>query len=877
MKKLSISAIILFFIINLHFSEAAELSPATSAFLSGGRTVSVGRGGTGVSSAGADYYNINPASIAGAENFILGLDYGSLSGGFVYPTVSAVLPFAYGVFGFSFSYFNFTDDNIDETGYFISAGLSREMTSRFLFGLAFEYVSSDYPEPGIYAGVKPGVKYLVGSTGSVTGFGIYDFSLGLSAGLGYSSAEESSLNTVTAGYSFDFYRDRLYSFGFYNDVSAVNSFGDYPVKAGLEAVLFNDFSIRGGVVLPESYDFMTYTCGAGYRFEGEYLRGSINYALAYSGDNGINHYAGLTMEIGGVDREPPVIAITPDHNYISPNYDGIQDYLVFDVDVRDSSRITGWRLQITDDRDNVVREFKISEREVEESLNPASFIGRFFSRKWSLAVPEKILWDGSDTAGKKLPDGRYRYHFYAWDSKDNIAPVKSGAVFIDSTPPSANIKADSLIFSPNNDRNKDTLVITQFITTSPDDQWKGEIRDDAGNVVYSRIWEGRDVPSKFLWDGSDSSGNILPDGLYYYSISSSDKAGNSAAADLKEIILTTKMEIADVRTETSFYSYKLSQGKGVRFFPELSSVKGLEKWELSVYRKEDKPLRVISGGKEIPGFIDWDCMDSEGKELDDGGYSFRLSAWYDSGNNPFSYLKRIIFDRTPPEVSVSSDPDMFSPDGDGENDYLNLSMKVSDNSGIESWELGVYNESGILFKRFAGRGTPPAKLKWDGIGDNGELVESASDYNLQFHAVDTAGNVSEKATGKISVDVLVVVTERGLKIRISNIEFAFGSSALRKRGTVILDRVYQILEKYSTYDVVVEGHTDDVGGEEYNLTLSEKRAMAVRDYLIRKGTNPERLRYIGMGESLPFYPNTNDENRRRNRRVEFLLNKKKIE
>ncbi|HPR36723.1 MAG TPA: OmpA family protein [Spirochaetota bacterium] len=877
MKKISISAIILSVIISFNYSAAAELSPAASAFLSGGRAVPVGLGGAGVSASGAEFYNINPASIAGSENFTLGLDYGSLNGEYIYPTVSAALPFGYGVFGLSFSYFSFTDDDVEQKGYFVSAGLSKEMTSRFMFGLSFEYGSSDYPESSAYAGVKPGIKYIVGSTGSVTGFGIYDFSLGLSAGLGYSSAEEGSLNTVTAGYSFDFYRDRLYSFGIYNDVSAVNSFGEYPVKLGLEALVYNDFALRGGVVFPDSYDFMTYTCGAGYRFEGEYLRGSINYALAYSGENGINHYAGLTMEIGGVDREPPVIAITPDHSYISPNYDGIKDYLIFDIDVRDTSRITGWRLQIADDSDNVVREFKISEREIEAGLTPSTFFGRFFGRKESLVVPEKILWDGSDAAGKKLPDGRYRYYFYAWDSKDNIAPVKSGAVFIDNTPPSAGIKADSLIFSPNNDKKKDTLVIEQNIVTSPDDLWKGEIRDDSGNVVFSRNWEGRDIPSKFIWDGTDNSGNLLPDGLYYYSISSSDKAGNSASADLKEIILTTKMEMADIRTETSYYSYRISRGRGIRFFPELSSVKGLERWELAVFRKEDKPLRVLSGGKDLPGFIDWDCMDSEGKELDDGGYSFRFYAWYVSGNNPVSYPKRFIFDSTPPEVRISHEPSLFSPDGDGENDYLTLSMTGSDNTGVASWEIGIYTESGILFKKFAGKGEPPSQLKWDGIGDDGELVESASDYEVRFSAVDTAGNVSEKATGRISVDVLVVVTERGLKIRISNIEFAFGSSALRKRGTVVLDRVYQILEKYSSYDIVIEGHTDDIGGEEYNLTLSEKRALAVRDYLVRKGTAPERLKYVGMGESLPFYPNTNDENRRRNRRVEFLLNRKKIE
>jgi len=122
-----------------------------------------------------------------------------------------------------------------------------------------------------------------------------------------------------------------------------------------------------------------------------------------------------------------------------------------------------------------------------------------------------------------------------------------------------------------------------------------------------------------------------------------------------------------------------------------------------------------------------------------------------------------------------------------------------------------------------------------------------------------------------------MVTERGLKMRISNIEFAFDSALLKKRGIQILDRVYQILEKYNSYEIIIEGHTDDVGAEEYNLSLSEKRAKAVRDYLVKKGTNPERLKFIGMGETMPFYPNTNDENRRRNRRVEFLLVKKKYE
>lgn len=207
-----------------------------------------------------------------------------------------------------------------------------------------------------------------------------------------------------------------------------------------------------------------------------------------------------------------------------------------------------------------------------------------------MIVPEKILWDGSGVSGIKLPDGKYKYYFYAWDSRDNIAPVKSGVLAIDSTSPVIDIKADSMIFSPNGDKKKDTLVIHQKIVSSPEDTWIGEIKNSDGITVSSYKWEGSDVPDKFVWNGTGDSGSALPDGLYYYTVSSSDKAGNRASAALREIILTTKMEIADIRFENEYFSYLREEKSLIKFFPDLSSVKGLERWEISITDSEDKKL-----------------------------------------------------------------------------------------------------------------------------------------------------------------------------------------------------------------------------------------------------------------------------------------------
>ncbi len=226
---------------------------------------------------------------------------------------------------------------------------------------------------------------------------------------------------------------------------------------------------------------------------------------------------------------------------------------------------------------------------------------------------------------------------------------------------------------------------------------------------------------------------------------------------------------------------------------------------------------------------------------------------------------------------MSHSPSLFSPDGDRENDLLKIEPRAKDSTGIKNWRIVVYDSSGEPFKAFSGNGTVPGEILWDGLGDNLDIVESAADYTIVLEATDMAGNRGISSPDRLEVDVLVLVTERGMKIRISNIEFPFGSNEIKYKGRVVLDRVFQILQKYESYDVLIEGHTDDIGKEEYNLELSERRAKAVNDYLLGRGIPADRLKYVGMGETVLLYPNDSDEHRRRNRRVEFMLIKRVVE
>jgi outer membrane protein OmpA-like peptidoglycan-associated protein/flagellar hook assembly protein FlgD len=848
--------------------------------LFGDSASSLGLGGIGVSSFGADLFYLNPASIAPLERFELGLQYGTLGFRYSNPDVSFAIPSSYGVFGGSSRMISIPqkDTNDIEKGYLISLGGAKNFTERLMFGAALNYFTGKDPADSLtYAGITIGTIYKIDFESYMKkGFGIYEPKIGASVNAGLPFGENSkfvNFNQVTLGYNFSFYKRNDLNLKFYNDISAINTYKKYPVKFGLESVIKNRYAVRGGFTAPQSYEYGDYTFGLGYLFKTEELDLDVNYALVHYSKLDFVHYAGVNIKYGKLDTEPPETKIAASEEYISPNYDGRQDFLIFKPEVEDKSTIKGWKLQILSEGNDIIKEYRVSERDIDESLSLKGFFMKIWQKKESLIVPEKIMWDGTDTGRKIVPDGVYSYSFLAWDERDNISIVKTGAVHVDNTSPGASLESSNL-FSPNGDNVKDMLDIKLNIATSAEDMWTAGFVNPEGKTVKSYKWSGSAVPKKISWDGKDDNGAEASEGLYNFIISSTDKAGNSARAEKKEITLTRKYQSADITCSNEYFSYK--ESKNVIFYPVLSDTAGLENWKISIMKDSGRVMKEIKGTDNLPGTVMWTVLDEKENMLDDDKYYFNLSAEFNSGNKPFSFRKEIIIDSTPPKVSLDYSPSLFSPDEDGENDILTINPEASDNTGIKDWNLDILAPSGKTFKSFSGKNNPPSVINWDGIGKDNDVVESAVDYFLVFSARDLAGNVTKSDRIKLPVDILVIVTERGLKIRISNIEFAFNKAMLSGAAFPILNRVTELLNKYGKYSILIEGHTDDIGEEEYNLKLSEARAKTVMDYLISKGVNEKRLTFRGIGEIMPFLPNTDNENRRRNRRVEFLLIKEEV-
>ena len=105
----------------------------------------------------------------------------------------------------------------------------------------------------------------------------------------------------------------------------------------------------------------------------------------------------------------------------------------------------------------------------------------------------------------------------------------------------------------------------------------------------------------------------------------------------------------------------------------------------------------------------------------------------------------------------------------------------------------------------------------------------------------------------------------------SDILFDFDSAALRSDARRSVDEVASVLAEYDRTAVVVQGHTDSKGADEYNQGLSERRAESVASYLEHNGVGGDRLATQGLGERFPVASNGSEGGRQLNRRVEILL------
>ncbi len=145
-------------------------------------------------------------------------------------------------------------------------------------------------------------------------------------------------------------------------------------------------------------------------------------------------------------------------------------------------------------------------------------------------------------------------------------------------------------------------------------------------------------------------------------------------------------------------------------------------------------------------------------------------------------------------------------------------------------------------------------------------------YSQNFELTEQRSNIKPYMVTIELVKMPDKVEKESKPIVLNNIFFKTNSSELdEKRSNIELGNLLKLLNENPNIKLIISGHTDNIGSEEYNLKLSRERAKAVRDYLVKNGVREQRLTYEGYGETQPIDNNNTEEGRKRNRRTEFRI------
>ncbi len=559
-----------------------------------------------------------------------------------------------------------------------------------------------------------------------------------------------------------------------------------------------------------------------------------------------------------LDTREMSVQLTVSEDAFSPDGNGVKDDLLFYTAVDNPEGLESWTWEII----------------------PESGGDAVFTRSGESGLPESLVWKGEGRTGI-APDGSYKGRLSLVYLKGDRPEAFSGVFVKDTSAPVLELSSEKTLFSPDGDGMGDSVTIRQ--SASPESEYSAEIVDSTGAVVRSWFW--REEIEDQVWDGKDENGNIVDDGSYSYHLRSSDAAGNSSEKILSGIRVDTRPTSVYLTAENSLFSPLSETYNSQNFKIHLSNLEGVESWTMDIKDSSGERVHSFGGMAPVPEQISWDGRDAEEK-LQEGSFSAEMTVVYAKGNRPVGRSRDFIVDNSAPMVDVGLGPVPFSPDDDNVDDELKIALNVRDLSPVRDWEMIIKDPRGREFIRFGGKGRPSERIIWDGRSRQGELVQSAEDYPFEIRVTDYLGH-STVERGSIPVDILVIREGGRLKVRISNITFKPYMAELVTEGEQgaknqdVLERLSQVLKKYGSYRILIEGHAvseyyDNAARaareeKEELQPLSLARATAVRGTLAGLGIQNSRMDVDGKGGTEPIVPHSDLDNRWKNRRVEFIL------
>ncbi len=398
------------------------------------------------------------------------------------------------------------------------------------------------------------------------------------------------------------------------------------------------------------------------------------------------------------------------------------------------------------------------------------------------------------------------------------------------------------------------------------------------------------VPNFVVWTGVDNDGNLVDEGIYTITVAVTDNVDRRGTSNTVEVVVDNTPPLATVEVQSDAFS---PNDDGVEDTIEITqTTSGADLWTGEYVRvsEGENVVRKEAWSGDVPERVTWEGRTTRDRRASPGRYRYVLTGRDLAGNSTSVETDSFLLDLNIASLDIEVSPKPFTPDGDGRRDQVTLDLSADDRTSIVSWGLEIYDPQENLFYEVSGDGGPRESVTWDGRSQDGELVGSAEEYTAAFQVTDEVGNESS-TEASITVGILVTEDEGeedGYRIRVRNIHFVPFEADYQnledpervEQNMAVLDQVAAVLKEFPDREIVIEGHAvhlttgeeaREAEQEETLLPLSQDRADVIRDALVERGVAEEMLSTNGIGGSEPVVDHTNEEERWKNRRVEFEI------
>ncbi|MCR4742614.1 MAG: OmpA family protein [Treponema sp.] len=408
--------------------------------------------------------------------------------------------------------------------------------------------------------------------------------------------------------------------------------------------------------------------------------------------------------------------------YFSPNTESKMKNIVFDVTIPVPEAKTGnelleWAVQIKDKAGKVVRSYN------QDNMGKIP--------------PESITFDGLDDKNALLADGEYQASLTARYSNGYIpAEIFSPVIVLDTQAPKTLISASDKVFGGGT---KDTVTFT--ITRNPDSgapvpAWHGKIQTKDGLVVRSYDF-GEFPPESVVWNGVTDEGKIAENGSYIFVMEAEDLAGNLGGGILDSTVTfdTTEANLLLTMSETAFSP----NGNGVKdtiSFTPITEIKDFKSIEFTIKDSKNKLVYATPASTTLPVNYVWDGKTNEKLPAPDGFYSASLHVLAANGSEITVSTQNFELDTVAPSLVAECPWNFFSPDGDGNQD--NVPITITNSTSEKLWTAEVRDSKDKTIKKITWNNVKD-KVVWDGSDESGNTAQDGK-YNIIIYSTDDAGN-----------------------------------------------------------------------------------------------------------------------------------------